>query len=535
MRGKKRTLDKKNDNLKLIKKVKKQKLQERGITLIALVVTVIILLILAGVTLNIALSDNGLFSKAKDAADRYKKAGIDEQIEMYKLEGKLEGKELKDVLIENNMIDEEKLNEKGITEVGGNEKNLAIKGEEGLIKISEEVANGNDYTGVTIFLLEDITLGEETTYKPIGDCSSKIENENDDGVIEKVFNGTFDGLNHEIKNLKIEEIEETNYCTGLFGYIGEKGTVENVIVSESSIKGNIETGAIAGRNRGTIRNCINNSEINGYQLTGGIAGRNCGIIENCSNKGDIKAEKYQVGGIAGNCDSGKEIIIQDCTNYGKIGKENPSSDNYAIGGIVGLLRGTVQKCKNYGEIIGWKSAGGIAGSTVEDINSKIIDCENNNTVSGSDSLIGGIVGYCNGCSIIRSFNVAGVYLTGENVNYEIGGIAGRFGSVNIDVEISCCYNTGKITLEGTETKGAQCAGIVGNCDLGSNTTVDCEIKSCYNKGEIEFFGNPDGTGIGGIVGYGNNMSVKKCYNTGNLICKNSDRKGRNNCERLWNV
>ena len=57
----------------------KGKMRERGITLIALVVTIIILLILAGVTLNIALSDNGLFSKAKKAAEEYKEAQSEEE------------------------------------------------------------------------------------------------------------------------------------------------------------------------------------------------------------------------------------------------------------------------------------------------------------------------------------------------------------------------------------------------------------------------------------------------------------------------
>ena len=66
-----------NVNLQLQNK-KKQKLKEKGITLIALVVTIIILLILAGVTLNIALSGDGLFSRARNAAEKYKKAQKDE-------------------------------------------------------------------------------------------------------------------------------------------------------------------------------------------------------------------------------------------------------------------------------------------------------------------------------------------------------------------------------------------------------------------------------------------------------------------------
>ena len=62
-----------------LKNKKKQKLKEKGITLIALVVTIIILLILAGVTLNMALSGDGLFSRARNAADKYKKAQKDEE------------------------------------------------------------------------------------------------------------------------------------------------------------------------------------------------------------------------------------------------------------------------------------------------------------------------------------------------------------------------------------------------------------------------------------------------------------------------
>ena len=64
--------------LQLLKKKKVEKLKEKGITLIALVVTIIILLILAGVTLNMAMNGNGLFSRARNATDSYKKAQDDE-------------------------------------------------------------------------------------------------------------------------------------------------------------------------------------------------------------------------------------------------------------------------------------------------------------------------------------------------------------------------------------------------------------------------------------------------------------------------
>ena len=53
---------------------------EKGITLVALVVTIIILLILAGVTLNLVLSNNGLIGKAKQGVATYEKSSVGEEI-----------------------------------------------------------------------------------------------------------------------------------------------------------------------------------------------------------------------------------------------------------------------------------------------------------------------------------------------------------------------------------------------------------------------------------------------------------------------
>ena len=75
----KRDQEKRKNDKKLLKKVKKQ---ARGITLIALVVTVIVLLILAGVAINLTVGDNGLFRRAQNAADTWQMAEQNEQSEM---------------------------------------------------------------------------------------------------------------------------------------------------------------------------------------------------------------------------------------------------------------------------------------------------------------------------------------------------------------------------------------------------------------------------------------------------------------------
>ncbi len=65
--------------------------RERGITLIALVVTIIIMLILAAVTLNMALGDNGLIQMAKFATNKYEQAAINESLAMNELSKGLGG------------------------------------------------------------------------------------------------------------------------------------------------------------------------------------------------------------------------------------------------------------------------------------------------------------------------------------------------------------------------------------------------------------------------------------------------------------
>lgn len=73
-----------------MKKLKeKLKYGKRGITLIALVVTIIILLILAGITINMVFSDNGIINKAQDAGNKMNEAINDELTQMNDLTSEL--------------------------------------------------------------------------------------------------------------------------------------------------------------------------------------------------------------------------------------------------------------------------------------------------------------------------------------------------------------------------------------------------------------------------------------------------------------
>ena len=71
---------KEKNKKKLKEELKNKSLKERGITLIALVITIVVLIILAGVAINLTLSQNGIFNKATQARDEYQQAEINEQV-----------------------------------------------------------------------------------------------------------------------------------------------------------------------------------------------------------------------------------------------------------------------------------------------------------------------------------------------------------------------------------------------------------------------------------------------------------------------
>ena len=57
---------------------------KKGITLIALVVTIVVLLILAGVTINLLLDENGIIAKSKDARIETRASQVEDEVGMWK-------------------------------------------------------------------------------------------------------------------------------------------------------------------------------------------------------------------------------------------------------------------------------------------------------------------------------------------------------------------------------------------------------------------------------------------------------------------
>lgn len=148
------------------------------------------------------------------------------------------------------------------------------------------------------------------------------------GTEDISFGGTFDGQGHTISNLNygsdVEGFDSGN-LNGLFGSIGETGTVKNLTVDGATVWGDnsiIEgCGVISNENNGTIENVtVKNSKVQlgDCPYLGGISGINNGTIKNCSVENTTIRRRW------GGCDvRGMGCICE--TNNGTV--ENCYSDN----------------------------------------------------------------------------------------------------------------------------------------------------------------------------------------------------------------
>ena len=129
------------------------------------------------------------------------------------------------------------------------------------------VNRGNDCNGVTFKQTADIAYTYQYAWNNIKDTgtgsATNILTENNYTAIGgygQPFNGTYDGQGHSISGIRIKKVyaQDGDYAgsQGLFGFLGGKGTVQNVIVKDAMLDAYTNVGGIAGYNSGTVSNCI---------------------------------------------------------------------------------------------------------------------------------------------------------------------------------------------------------------------------------------------------------------------------------------
>lgn len=172
------------------------------------------------------------------------------------------------------------------------------------------INNVDNFENKTIELSNDIDIAQ-LNWRPIGTNGNS-------------FQGTFDGAGHFIMNMRFDA---TTTYAGVFGVVGDHGTVRNLGVTCSSIiSGTYAAGGIAGANFGLITLCFNAGKVSCSRSSGGIAGYNLGVISQCYNTGKIENGSLASGGIVGD----NAGVIDNCYNIGNV------SGSGAIGCILGI-------------------------------------------------------------------------------------------------------------------------------------------------------------------------------------------------------
>ena len=209
-------------------------------------------------------------------------------------------------------------------------------------------------------LTTDIVLTGEA-WTPIGSKSNP-------------YTGTFDGQNHTISGMTIENAES---YSGLFGNV--TGTVKNFTV----------TGTI------TITGSEAVSKVGGAVGSLGIATAG-GTVSGVTSDVDItvSAGNDHIGGVVGSMPENSSPTVENCVYTGDI---NITVAAGSVAGIVGYIRtGTIQNCANQGGISVSGSGGGSVGGILGYCNNKSIKitaCYNTGIISASGTAnVGAIVG-----------------------------------------------------------------------------------------------------------------------------------------------
>lgn len=266
------------------------------------------------------------------------------------------------------------------------------------------------------------------------------------------FQGTFDGNNKPIRNLKIE-FDSDKARAALIGTLNGGGVVKNVIIGASS--GDSSTISTPQSDAGSVV---------GYLTKG--------TVQDCVNYATVSSGGNQIGGIVSNL-NGSNAVVKGCKNYGNV------TGAYKVGGITGILQsGTIQNCYNHGSVT--------ATSSTTD----------NAIYSAAGAYVAGLVG------VISAGSVSYCYTDGTvTAPNNIGFLAGISAAVNASATVQYCFTAGAL-VGGTSTGKGYAFGhsYGGDLDTSKCWAFFKELpKSGNNVGQVSTDGSKYIRGLAGVT------------------------------------
>lgn len=422
---------------------------------------------------------------------------------------------------------------------------------EQLAGLAKLVNAGYIFEGKTIKLTADILLNDTEGWENWNESTEGLNSWTPIGSGGQPFTGTLDGDGHSVSGIYINS--KADY-QGLVGYLGGGGTLQNLGVKASYIKGGYYVGGVCGGKRGTVTNCYNSGTVAGSNRVGGVCGLNFGNVTNCYNTGSVTGTN-NVGGV---CGGNYDGTVTNC--YYLIGTANSgigsgsgeatakTAEQFQSGEVAWLLQGE-QEGQVWGQTIGTDDypvlggekvlqiGNGYANELKQDGDFYLISTADElrlfasmvnggqTSINGkltADILLNNTEGWENWGSNApaNSWTPIGDYFTGtfDGQGHTISGLyyvnnsdypsyyVGLFGSLegggtveNVGVTKSYIQSSGYAGYTG---------GIVGLMNSGT-------IRNCYCTGIVRC----QGYGGGGIVGmnYGyDNSTIENCYFAGRI-------------------
>lgn len=378
---------------------------------------------------------------------------------------------------------------------------------------------------------------------------------------KNAFNGHFDGNQLTIKNMNVDD-----YCgfPSLFGFIGGKGVVRNLNITNATIVvPNYDTinkplcvGIVSGVSLGQLFNIYADGKIISNELSfgkvtiGGLVGQAQNDLINCRTNiiilvNNLKAQSdvLNIGGLVGVIEGNVSFCIAEgkinlvCNNV--VGNE--ITNEITIGGLIGVVfvddpyysHLEIANCScnvainsDYDNKIG----GFLGGTLVYNNPLFYIDISKSFSTGNINCAMGSAAGFINNCINSESSIFKKCYATGNVINCQ--GAATGFILRGRGL-ISNCYATGDVS-SGSRASGFfdYFSGCVyrsfstgninsGELSAGFGNMGSGTVEECFSTGVVvsDCTASPSGkaTGLVGVV----SGLIKNCYSISDIIIKNS--------------
>ncbi|HTE22428.1 MAG TPA: C-type lectin domain-containing protein [Candidatus Limnocylindria bacterium] len=271
------------------------------------------------------------------------------------------------------------------------------------------------------------------------------------------FSGTFDGQNHTISNMTIDQ---AGNAVGLIAFTRDSAVLKNLKLSGGSVSGNSFVGALVGEATDTS-------------------------IENVTSSVDVSGS-WAVGGLVGSYESSGNNYIRDSSSSGAVvGQE-------LVGGLIGKLDSygsiTVERVFATGNVTTttWSEAGGLigrAGAYSEEANETIAliiqDVYAQGNVSAGQYTVGGLIGALkiesDGVGYEVELTLQRAYASGNvSGQGDVGGLIGNFDAPDADQSATFVdtFAAGAVSVTEEEAARGGVIGYLSELDEGIFTSED---------------------------------------------------------------